>query len=64
MRWLLVERKPDVVYAALQEIYLDKNDTRTSDRSMALTFPTREAAEDHRRHLKQRYDWVVMSSGN
>ncbi|MGO4685923.1 hypothetical protein [Hyphomicrobium sp. 2TAF46] len=64
MRWLLVERKPDVVYAALQDIYLAENDTRTHDRGLALTFATREAAEDHRRHLKHRYDWVVMSSGN
>ncbi|WP_045836013.1 hypothetical protein [Hyphomicrobium sp. 99] len=64
MRWLLVERKPDVVYAGLQDIYLTKNDIGTSDRGTALTFATREAAEDHRRHLKHPYNWVAMSVGN
>jgi len=41
MRWLLVERKPDVIYAALQDIFLAENDTRTPDRGLALTFATR-----------------------
>lgn len=63
MRWLLVERKPDVVYAGRANVYLDLNGGETSDPGMALTFQTREAAEAHRRHLKRPYDWVATTAG-
>lgn len=64
MRWLLVERKPGVVYAGCQDLYLDRNGAETSDPGMALTFETREAAEAHRRHLKHPYDWVATAAEN
>ncbi|MBY0559488.1 hypothetical protein [Hyphomicrobium sp.] len=64
MRWLLVERKPDVVYAGRRAVYLGLNDEETSDPATALTFQTREAAEAHRRHLKRPYDWVTTTAGS
>jgi hypothetical protein len=62
MRWLLVERKPDIVYAGAEDVYLGKDGAETGDANRALTFATREEAEAHRRTLKRRYDWVAMSS--
>ena len=61
MRWILVERKPDVIYAGKQEVYLGENDAKTPDPDLALTFDTREAAETHRRTLKHRYEWVTIT---
>lgn len=63
MRWMLVERKPDVVYAGRSDIYLGKDGGGTNDRTRALTFETREAAEAHRRGLRHPYDWVATSTG-
>ncbi|CAA2140675.1 hypothetical protein [Hyphomicrobium sp. ghe19] len=64
MRWLLTDRKPDVVYAGRQHVYLDRNGAETSDPSAALTFETRGAAEAHRRKLKRPYDWVTTTAGS
>jgi hypothetical protein len=64
MRWLLVERKPDVVYAGRHDVYLGPNGEETSDPTMAMTFQTREAAEAHRRRLKRPYDWVTTTAGS
>jgi hypothetical protein len=61
MKWMLIERKPDVIYSGSQEVYLGANDTEVSDLERAVTFETREAAEAHRRQLKHRYHWVAMS---
>ncbi len=62
MRWMLVERKPDVVYAGEKDVYLGKDGAETTDVARALIFATREAAEAHRRTLKHRYDWVATSA--
>jgi hypothetical protein len=62
MKWMLVERKPDVVYAGRPDIYLGNDGTETHDPRQALTFATREAAEAHRRSLPHRYDWVATTS--
>jgi hypothetical protein len=62
VRWMLVERKPDVIYAGRLDRYLSKNGEETYDRGSALTFETREAAEAHRRHLPHRYDWVATTA--
>jgi len=59
---MLVERKPDVVYAGRPDLYLGKDDAETQDFSRALTFETREAAEAHRRKLRHPYDWVAMAT--
>ncbi len=64
MRWVLIERKPGVVYAGKPELYLGKDGAETQDRAQALTFETREAAEAHRRHLPHRYDWVAATSSS
>ena len=61
MRWILVERKPDVIYAGKQAIYLGLNAAETPNIDLALSFATREEAEAHRRRLKHPYDWVAMS---
>jgi hypothetical protein len=63
MRWILIERRPDVVYCARgQETYLGKDGTAVKDVALAMTFATREAAEAHRRTLKHRYNWVSVSA--
>ncbi len=62
MRWILVERKPDVIYAGGQETYLGDGDAEVSSSELALTFETREAAEAHRRTLKHRYFWVAITA--
>ncbi len=62
MRWMLVERKPDVVYAGAEDVYLGKDGVETTDAARALTCAMREAAEAHRRTLPRRYDWVAMSA--
>ncbi len=62
MRWMLVERKPDVVYAGRPDLYLGGDGAETHDRNRALTFETREAAEAHRRRLRHPYDWVATST--
>ncbi|MBS0232124.1 MAG: hypothetical protein JSR99_01420 [Proteobacteria bacterium] len=62
MRWMLVERKPDVVYAGRPDLYLGKDDAETTDRARALTFESREAAEAHRRRLDHPYDWVATTT--
>lgn len=64
MKWMLVERKPDVVYANGEQTYLGPNNTEIRNPAAAMTFATREAAEAHRRTLKQRYNWVAVSSGD
>jgi hypothetical protein len=64
MKWMLVERKPDVVYAGRDNLYLGEHGTETNDPQSALKFATREAAEAHRRHLKHPYDWVATTTGN
>ncbi|HVZ05090.1 hypothetical protein [Hyphomicrobium sp.] len=61
MKWLLIERKPDVVYSAGEEIYLGPGDTEVSDVARAKTFDTRQDAEAHRRTLKRRYHWVAAT---
>lgn len=61
MKWLLVERKPDVVYVGRPELYLAKDGIGTNDRARALTFDSREAAEAHRRKLPHPYDWVAIT---
>jgi hypothetical protein len=61
MKWMLVERKPGVVYSAGTNTYLGKNNAEIKDVGLALTFETRAAAEAHRRTLKQRYQWVAVS---
>lgn len=62
MKWLLVERKPDVVYAGGMDHYLAKNGRETYDPGAALKFETREAAEAHRRHLPHPYHWVARTA--
>ncbi|MFT3731052.1 MAG: hypothetical protein QM780_06440 [Hyphomicrobium sp.] len=62
MQWMLVERKPDVVYVGRPDLYLGKNDTETPDADQALRFATREDAEAYRRKLAHRYDWVAIIS--
>jgi hypothetical protein len=61
---MLVERKPDVVYAGRPDLYLDRNGAETEDPDRAATFETREAAEARRRSLKHPYDWVAMSTSD
>jgi len=61
MRWMLVERKPDVIYAGGHETYLGEDDAEVSSADQAKTFETREAAEAHRRTLKHRYYWVAIT---
>lgn len=61
MRWMLVERKPDVVHVGA-EIFLAGNGDQTEDRGQAMVFETREAAEAHRRRLLHPYHWVASST--
>jgi hypothetical protein len=64
MKWMLVERKPDVVYAGGKDLYLAKDGGETHDQGCARTFDTREAAEAHRRHLPHPYGWVAVTAEN
>ena len=62
MKWILVERKPDVVYhGGKDEIYLGADESAVSDITLAKIFDTRQEAEAHRRTLKHRYDWVAAT---
>lgn len=61
MKWMLIERKPDVIYPGGKEIYLGAGDTEVSDIEQALTFDTRQDAEAYRRTLKHRYHWVAAT---
>jgi hypothetical protein len=60
MKWMLVERKPGVIYSGGKDVYLGAGDSKVSDLDAAVTFVTRQQAEEHRRTLKQRYDWVAV----
>jgi hypothetical protein len=64
MKWMLVERRPDVIYSGTRQTYLGANDAKTSNSASAVTFATREAAETHRRSLKHPYNWVAVSVAN
>jgi hypothetical protein len=61
MKWMLVERKPDVIYSGSKEIYLGAANSSVSDVAQAMTFATRQEAEVHRRTLKHRYHWVAVT---
>ncbi len=61
MKWMLVERKPDVIYSGGKETYLGTGDSAFSDVDLAMTFATRQEAEAHRRTLTQRYHWVAVT---
>lgn len=62
MKWILVERKPDVVYpAGKDEIYLGAAEAAVSDIGLAKIFDTRQEAEAHRRTLRHRYNWVAAT---
>jgi hypothetical protein len=61
MKWMLVERKPDVIYAGDREVYLGAGNCSVSDLDQAMTFATRHDAEVHRRTLVQRYHWVAIA---
>lgn len=61
MKWMLVERKPDVIYSGGSEVYLGTGNSGVSDVDLALTFATRQEAEAHRRTLIQRYHWVAVT---
>lgn len=60
MKWMLVERKPDVIYSGGKETDPD-GDSAVSDVDLAMTFATRQEAEAHRRTLTQRYHWVAVT---
>lgn len=62
MKWMLIERKPGVVMAGNQEIYLGANDAAVPDTAQAARFESREAAEAHRRKLKNPYNWVTIGA--
>ena len=61
MKWMLVERKPDVIHSGGEETYLGAGNSGVSDVDLAMTFATRQDAEEHRRTLKQRYHWVAIA---
>jgi hypothetical protein len=61
MKWMLVERKPDVIYSGGTEIYLGKDNSGVQDVDAAMTFATRQEAEEHRRTLGNRYHWVAIT---
>jgi len=61
MKWMLVERKPDVIYSGDKEIYLGTGNGGVSDVDLAMTFATRQEAEAHRRTLANRYHWVAVT---
>ncbi|MBA2124722.1 hypothetical protein DLM45_00570 [Hyphomicrobium methylovorum] len=58
MQWILVERKPGVVYAEGEQIYLGSEGAEVPDLDLVMKFPTRQDAEQHRRKLKHPYHWV------
>ena len=64
MKWMLAERRPDVIYSSTRQTYLGANDVGTPTPASAVTFTTREAAETHRRTLKHPYNWVSVSVAN
>ncbi|RUO99308.1 MAG: hypothetical protein EKK30_08235 [Hyphomicrobium sp.] len=59
---MLVERKPDVVYAGRPDIYFGQDGDGTEARDEAMVFETREAAEAYRRKLAHPYDWVATGA--
>ncbi len=61
MKWMLVQRKPDVIYAGRPDLFLGTDGSETEDTKQAATFDTREAAESFRRKLRHPYDWAAMS---
>jgi hypothetical protein len=61
MKWILVERKPDVIFSPASAMYLGAGDALTGNAASALAFETRELAEAHRRRLKRPYNWVTIS---
>jgi hypothetical protein len=61
MKWMLVERKPDVIYSGGDEVYLGAANSEVADVDLAMTFETRQEAEAHRRTLKHRYHWVAVT---
>lgn len=61
MKWMLVERKPDVIYSGGDEVYLGATNSEVADVDLAMTFETRQEAEAHRRTLKHRYHWVAVT---
>lgn len=62
MKWMLVERKPGVIIAGSTEMYLGANDQAVPNTARAKRFESREAAEAHRRKLKQPYNWVTIGA--
>ena len=58
MKWLLIERKPAVIYAGRPETFLARDGGETHELSEALTFSTKAEAEAHRRRLTRPYNWV------
>lgn len=62
MKWMLIERKPGVVMAGNQENYLGVNDEAVPTTAQAARFESREAAEAHRRKLKNPYNWVTIGA--
>lgn len=62
MKWMLIERKPGVVMAGNQENYLGANDEAVPTTAQAARFESREAAEAHRRKLKNPYNWVTIGA--
>ena len=64
MKWMLIERRPDVIYSGSGQTYLGENDAGTASSASAVTFATREAAEAHRRTLKHPYNWVAITAAD
>ena len=62
MKWMLVERKPGVISALSQEQYLGANGETVPNTARAARFESREAAEAHRRKLKNPYNWVTVAA--
>lgn len=62
MKWMLVERRPGIVLAGTQESYLGTNDEVVPNTAQAARFESREAAEAHRRKLKNPYNWVTVGA--
>jgi glutathionylspermidine synthase len=64
MKWMLIERRPDVIYSGSAQTYLGENNAETPSSALAVTFATREAAEAHRRTLKHPYNWVAITAAD